>query len=112
VVLWQRLLITLATMLLASFVAGLLWQELFSRKIPGYLSGIIGGIGLHRLRCAGRKSRSVQRVSDSARRRRQESSQGIREDVQVARAEALDNAATRLSASPRPAHWTGRGLGH
>ncbi len=43
-VLWQRLLITLATMLLASFVAGLLWQELFSRNIPGYLSGIIGGI--------------------------------------------------------------------
>ena len=42
--LWQRLLITLATMLLTSFVAGLLWQELFSSYIPSYLSGIIGGV--------------------------------------------------------------------
>ena len=42
--LWQRLLITLATMLLTSFVAGLLWQELFSTYIPSYLSGIIGGV--------------------------------------------------------------------
>lgn len=44
VLLWQRLLITLATMLLTSFVAGLLWQELFSSYIPSYLSGIIGGV--------------------------------------------------------------------
>jgi hypothetical protein len=44
VLLWQRLLITLATMLLTSFVAGLLWQELFSTYIPSYLSGIIGGV--------------------------------------------------------------------
>ena len=42
--LWQRLLITLATMLVTSFAAGLLWQELFSTNIPSYLSGIIGGV--------------------------------------------------------------------
>jgi hypothetical protein len=44
VLFWQRLLITLVTMLLTSFVAGLLWQEFFSTNIPGYLSGIIGGV--------------------------------------------------------------------
>ena len=42
--LWQRLLITLATMLVTSFAAGLLWQELFSANMPSYLSGIIGGV--------------------------------------------------------------------
>ena len=42
--LWQRLLITLATMLVTSFAVGLLWQELFSTNIPSYLSGIIGGV--------------------------------------------------------------------
>ena len=30
--------------LTTSFVAGLLWQELFSSYIPSYLSGIIGGV--------------------------------------------------------------------
>lgn len=42
--LWQRLLITLATMLLTSFVAGLLWRWLFSTDIPSYLSGVVGGV--------------------------------------------------------------------
>lgn len=42
--LWQRLLITLATMLLTSFLAGLLWRWLFSTDIPSYLSGVVGGI--------------------------------------------------------------------
>ena len=42
--LWQRLLITLATMLVTSIVAGLLWQELFGTNIPSYLSGIVGGV--------------------------------------------------------------------
>ena len=37
--LWQRLLITLAVMLLTSFVAGLLWHWLFNTDIPSYLSG-------------------------------------------------------------------------
>ena len=42
--LWQRLLITLATMLVTSFVAGLLWRWLFNADIPSYLSGIVGGV--------------------------------------------------------------------
>jgi hypothetical protein len=42
--LWQRLLTTLATMLLTSFVAGLLWRWLFDADIPSYLSGIVGGV--------------------------------------------------------------------
>ncbi len=42
--LWQRLLITIATMLVTSFVAGLLWRWLFSTDIPSYLSGVVGGV--------------------------------------------------------------------
>jgi hypothetical protein len=42
--LWQRLLFTLGTMLLTSFVAGFLWRSLFNTNIPSYLSGLIGGI--------------------------------------------------------------------
>ena len=42
--LWQRLLITLATMLVMSFVTGLLWRWLFNTDIPSYLSGAVGGI--------------------------------------------------------------------
>jgi len=42
--LWQRLLITLATMLLMSFVASLLWHWLFNTEIPSYLSGVVGGV--------------------------------------------------------------------
>ena len=42
--LWQRLLITLAIMLLTSFIAGLLWRWVFNAEIPSYLSGLVGGI--------------------------------------------------------------------
>ena len=42
--LWQRLLITLATMLLISFFAGLLWRGVFNADIPSYLSGVVGGV--------------------------------------------------------------------
>jgi ABC-type sugar transport system permease subunit len=42
--LWQRLLITVATMLVTSFVAGLLWRWLFNTDIPSYLSGVVGGV--------------------------------------------------------------------
>ena len=41
---WQRLLITTIAMLLASFVAGLVWQSIFNVGIPSYLSGIVGGL--------------------------------------------------------------------
>lgn len=40
----KRILITVATVLVASFVAGLLWQYLFAAQIPSYLAGVAGGI--------------------------------------------------------------------
>lgn len=40
----KRALITLATMVLASFVAGWLWREAFDARIPSYLSGVVGGL--------------------------------------------------------------------
>jgi hypothetical protein len=42
--LWQRVLITLAVMLLASYLLGLVWSWLFNVEIPSYLSGAIGGV--------------------------------------------------------------------
>src|SRR5262249_34128817 len=42
--LWQRLLITLGIMLLASYLVGLLWHWLFNSDIPRYLSGAVGGL--------------------------------------------------------------------
>ena len=36
--LWQRLGVTLATMLLTSFVAGVLWRQAFNVDMPSYLS--------------------------------------------------------------------------
>jgi uncharacterized membrane protein len=42
--LWQKLLITLAVMLVASFIAGLLWRGIFNTDMPSYLSGVAGGI--------------------------------------------------------------------
>jgi hypothetical protein len=42
--LWQRLLITVASMLLLSFTAGLLWRWFFDVDMPSYLSGLVGGM--------------------------------------------------------------------
>jgi hypothetical protein len=42
--LWQRLLITLVAMLIASFAAGRLWLLAFDFVIPSYLAGIVGGL--------------------------------------------------------------------
>ncbi|MDO8837341.1 MAG: hypothetical protein Q8J92_07675 [Parvibaculum sp.] len=41
--LWTRWLITLAAMLIASVVAGYLWNWMFNADIPSYLSGLVGG---------------------------------------------------------------------
>ncbi|HEY7665426.1 MAG TPA: hypothetical protein VH934_20095 [Xanthobacteraceae bacterium] len=41
---WQRLLITLAVMVLTSYLVGLLWEWAFRGDIPSYLSGAVGGI--------------------------------------------------------------------
>jgi hypothetical protein len=42
--LWQRILITVVAMLIASLIAGLIWRNLFNVGIPSYLAGVIGGI--------------------------------------------------------------------
>ena len=42
--LWKRLLVTLAAMLLASFLAGLVWQQLLGFALPSYAAGAIGGL--------------------------------------------------------------------
>lgn len=42
--LWQRLLITVVAMFLASYAAGLIWQSLFGVNLPSYLGGIVGGL--------------------------------------------------------------------
>ena len=41
---WQRLLITLAVMLLTSYLVGLLWHWLLNSDIPSYLGGAVGGL--------------------------------------------------------------------
>jgi hypothetical protein len=41
---WQRLLITLAVMLVASFLVGLVWHWIFNTDIPAYWSGAAGGL--------------------------------------------------------------------
>ena len=43
-VIWQRLLITIITMLVFSFIAQLIWQNAFDTQIPGYFAGLIGGL--------------------------------------------------------------------
>ena len=42
--LWQKLLITLAAMLVASFAIGRLWLMAFDFVIPSYLAGVVGGL--------------------------------------------------------------------
>lgn len=41
---WKRLLITIIAMLVASYIAGLLWKNTFNTLIPSYLAGIVGGL--------------------------------------------------------------------
>ena len=41
---WQRLMITIVAMLVASFIAGIIWRAIFVVGIPSYLAGIIGGL--------------------------------------------------------------------
>lgn len=42
--LWQRLLITVLVMLVASYVAGLIWFAIFAFALPPYVAGLIGGL--------------------------------------------------------------------
>ncbi len=41
---WQRLLITLIAMLVASWIAGLIWQSVFRFPLPSYVGGSVGGL--------------------------------------------------------------------
>ena len=41
---WQRLLITIGVMLLTSYVAGLLCQNILGLPIPSYVAGAVGGL--------------------------------------------------------------------
>ena len=41
---WQRLLATIVVMLAASWLAGLLWQQLFGFPLPSYAAGAVGGL--------------------------------------------------------------------
>ena len=41
---WQRLLITVAAMLVASFVLGLIWAQLTGYDLPSYVAGVVGGL--------------------------------------------------------------------
>ena len=43
-VFWQRLLITVLVMLVASFVIGLFWRSTFNMIIPSYIAGVIAGL--------------------------------------------------------------------
>lgn len=42
--LWQRLAITIVAMLVTSYATGLLWSLLTGWAMPGYVSGVIGGL--------------------------------------------------------------------
>jgi uncharacterized YccA/Bax inhibitor family protein len=42
--LWQRLVLTLAAIVAASIIAGLIWHQLFGFGLPSYIGGVIGGL--------------------------------------------------------------------
>jgi Na+/glutamate symporter len=41
---WQRLVFTLIIIVVASFIAGLVWHRIFSFSLPSYVGGVIGGL--------------------------------------------------------------------
>lgn len=41
---WQRLLLTVLVMLVASWLAGFLWQLVVSFPLPSYAAGVVGGL--------------------------------------------------------------------
>ena len=41
---WQRLFLTLAAIVVASIIAGLIWYKLFGFGLPSYIGGVIGGL--------------------------------------------------------------------
>jgi hypothetical protein len=43
-VFWQRSLVLVAAIIAVSFIFGMIWQSLFNFSLPGYVSGVIGGL--------------------------------------------------------------------
>lgn len=41
---WQRLIVTVIAMVVVSLLAGLAWHAAFGGRLPGYISGVIGGL--------------------------------------------------------------------
>lgn len=41
---WQRLLLTIVVMLVASYLIGLLWQKAMGFPLPSYAAGAVGGL--------------------------------------------------------------------
>ena len=42
--LWQRLVLTIVAIVVASIIAGLIWFQLFGFVLPSYIGGVIGGL--------------------------------------------------------------------
>lgn len=41
---WQRLAVTVAVMLVASYAAGWIWQWLLGFPLPSFAAGLVGGL--------------------------------------------------------------------
>ncbi len=41
---WQRLIFTILVMLIASYVAGLIWHKVMGIAFPSYAAGLVGGL--------------------------------------------------------------------
>ena len=41
---WQRLILTILVMLVASYVVGFAWQKAMGVPLPSYVAGIVGGL--------------------------------------------------------------------
>ena len=41
---WQRLIVTIVAIVVASIVAGLIWHQIFGFTLPSYIGGVIGGL--------------------------------------------------------------------
>lgn len=42
--LWQRLVLTIAAIVVASIIVSIIWIKLFGFGLPSYLGGVIGGL--------------------------------------------------------------------
>jgi hypothetical protein len=42
--LWQRLVLTIIAIVVASIIISIIWNKLFGFGLPSYLGGVIGGL--------------------------------------------------------------------